>query len=446
MKGPEAPFHPSLEWLFALQRFGMRTGLATMRELLSRLGSPEAGFRSVLVAGTNGKGSVARLLAAALQRSGARTGLFTSPHLQRVGERAMVDGVSATDEEMERAVRAVREHAVAVEATFFEALTAACLLHFAEAGVEMAVLEVGLGGRLDATNVVSPGLSIVTGVALDHTAVLGNTLGEIAREKAGVLREGVPLVTGATGVALEVLEESAAELGAPAHVLGREFEVNDVDASWEGTSFTLSWRGTAFPEGPRPPAPGSARLSVPLVGAHQAANAALAAYGALLLGMPMGEVGEALAVTTWPGRMERWRHAGRYVLLDGAHNPQSAGALARALSGLPGRVAALVVGVSSDKDVPAILRELGGVAPLTLFTRAVRSPRSAEPSELQAVWQAEGLPGANAVADEPGAALRRALAVCAEDELVVVAGSLFLVAEVRDLLAGAEPEPYDRWQ
>ncbi len=454
MSAPEQQPYPNLQWLFALQRFGIRTGLETMRELLRRLGSPERELSTVLVGGTNGKGSVARVLAACLQATGAVTGLFTSPHLQRVGERARVNGVAAADREMDELVAAVRPAATALEATFFEVITAASLLRFAAAGADVAVLEVGLGGRLDATNVVAPDLTIVTGVALDHTAILGETVAEIAAEKAGIVRRAVPLVTGAKGEALSVLRARAEALAAPLHVLGRDFRVDVRKSGWDGLELTLEWdEGRIPPQAVGPGASGTLRLTSPLVGAHQAGNVAMAAYGALLLGVEPRVVTEVVAATSWPGRLERREHEGRQVVLDGAHNEQAAAALASALRELEGQVAVLVLGMSADKDIGAVLAALAGVAEHVLFTRAERSPRSAAPQALLDAWRAGGhaeaaeTNGADATAlEDPATALARALELCPPGGTIAVAGSLFLVAEVQDLLDGERGEPYERWQ
>ena len=450
---PGSPY-PHLAWLFGLQRFGMRTGLDTARELLRRLGEPELELDTVLVGGTNGKGSVARLLAACLQASGARTGLFTSPHLQRVGERARVNGVPASDADMDRLVGTVRSEATAVEATFFEVMTAVCLLRFVEARADVAVLEVGMGGRLDATNVAAPDLTIITGVALDHTAVLGDTVEAIGAEKAGIVRPGVPLLTGAEGAALGVLEDRAAAVEAPVFVLGRELNVEVMASSWEGLELLLTWDASQMRHAPLAlQEAGAMQLTSPLVGRHQAGNVALAAFGALLLGVEPGTVQAALALTRWPGRLERREHEGRHIVLDGAHNQQAAAALARALGQLEGRVAVLVLGVSADKDVDALLSELAGVASHVIFTAAINSPRSAEPAALLEAWQrASGVTGVSteSVSAEavigPAAALRRALSLAAPGETVAVAGSLFLVAEVCNVLDGVDGEPYERWQ
>ncbi len=444
-----SPEHENLTWLFGIQRFGMREGLEVVQELLARLGSPQRTFDVVLVGGTNGKGSAARVLAACLEEAGARTGLFTSPHLQRVGERALVNGVAASDDDMDRLVAAVRAEAEALRATFFEVVTAAALLRFAEAQVDVAVLEVGLGGRLDATNAVSPDLTVITGVALDHVAVLGPTVEAIAAEKAGILRCGIPTVTGVEGGALEVIRSRAADVGARMVVLGEDFRVNDVHTDWNGVSFGLEWDVPAvrnLPELLR--RPGRLRLESPLVGRHQARNVAQGVLAALLLGVSAVSAQRAVARTVWPGRLERRPVEGRFVVLDGAHNQQAAAALAAAVRELEGQADVLVLGVSDDKDVRAMFAELRGCGRTVLFTRAHNSPRAADPAELQREWRAVNGAAASAteVLPEPEAALTRALQLAGEGRAVVVAGSLFLVAEVRNLLDGAVGEPYARFQ
>lgn len=424
---------PALDWLFGLQRFGMRPGLERVRALLAETGLPAPGTRVVLVAGTNGKGTVTRLVASALTAAGRRTGSFFSPHLERVGERARVDGVEATEEEMEAAVAAVRPAAERLGCTFFEVVTAAALHRFRAAGAGWAVMEVGLGGRFDATNALEPVLSVVTGVSLDHQAVLGGTVAEIAREKAGVLRPGVPALTGATGEALAVVGSEARALGAPLLVLGRDVDVTVEASGWDGLALTVTGGLGGLP----------LALRSPLVGRHQARNVALAAAAALTLGAGPEAVREAFARTSWPGRLERL-DLDRAWVLDGAHNTEGAAALAAALDDLGARPAALVVGASADKDLAGVLAPLAARAPVVVATRA-SSPRAASPGELAA---AASRAGAARVEEAPdaAAALRLARGLTRAGELVVVAGSLFLVGEVRSLLLGAAPEGRERWQ
>ncbi|MDL2345312.1 Mur ligase family protein, partial [Deinococcus sp. MIMF12] len=258
-----------LDWLFARQRFGVHPGLDRVRALLTRLGEPQRTFRSVLVGGTNGKGSTAASLAAMLTASGTRTGLFTSPHLTRFSERFVVDGQECGAQRVEAALHRVRPHAEAAGASFFEVVTALGSLLFAEAGVEVAVMEVGLGGRLDATNALDPDLSVITSVALDHTEILGTTLDAIAREKAGILRPGRPAVTGVDPALWPQLETRGAEVWA----LGREVLVQSQSRGWGGWDLRLEVPGTVL------------NVQTPLLGRHGAGNAALAAAAAWRLGV-----------------------------------------------------------------------------------------------------------------------------------------------------------------
>lgn len=426
MRRPDAD--ALLSWLFARQRFGARLELDRMRALAERLGDPQAGYRSVLVGGTNGKGTTAAVLAGALRAGGERVGLTTSPHLQRVEERVAVDGRAVSEAAMAAALARIRPHADALGATFFEVVTAAAMLLFADAEVDTAVLEVGLGGRFDATNIVAPALSLVTGVALDHTAVLGGTLREIAREKAGIVRAGAPAWTGAEGEALRWLDAEARLRGVQLHALAREVGLQVTDLGWEGLRLEL-----------RTPLE---RLAVrtPLVGRHQARNVALALVGALELGVPAEAAVRAAATVRWPGRLERLAHGDGWLVLDGAHNPEAAAALARALRTLEGRVPVLVLGVSADKDVAAVAGALAPLAERVIATRAASSPRALAPDRLARV-----VPGATPV-DGVEAALGQARSWAGAGGTVVVAGSLFLVGEARALALSEPLEGRERWQ
>lgn len=432
MNAPDAGSTPALDWLFALQRFGVKPGLAPMRELLAAVGHPDQGYSSVLVAGTNGKGSVARVLAAALAAHGRAVGLYTSPHLQRVGERVVVDGRPADEAELEAVVAAVRPAAERIGNTFFEVMTAAALLAFAESGVDTAVLEVGLGGRLDATNAVEPALAVITSVGLDHTAILGPDLARIAGEKAGIMRAGVPVVSGVTEAeAAAVVADRAAELAAPLSAYGTGFWGEAVDVGWAGTGFTWRHPGARHD---------GVRVRTPLVGRHQVVNVATALEAAVALGVPPGRAVAAVATTTWPGRLESFDLEGRRVVLDGAHNPAAARALAAAVDELEGAVAVLVIGVSADKDVAGVIAELAPRARRFVAAQATSSPRAMPAADLAAM-----MPGA-VVAEDPAHALAAALELSAPGDTVVVAGSLFLVGETRDLLTGGAPEGRPRWQ
>jgi dihydrofolate synthase/folylpolyglutamate synthase len=408
--------------------FGMKLGLETMRALLEELGRPELRYPSLLVAGTNGKGSVAASVDAALRGSGLRTGRYTSPHLVRVNERITVDGRAISDEALERAVLAVREAAsrlvkrgaVPAHPTFFEALTAAALVHFARRRVDAAVLEVGLGGRLDATNVADPIASAIVSIDLDHQAYLGTTLGSIAAEKAGVLRRGRTTVVGPLPAeAGRAVRERARAVGARLAWAAREVRITPrADGRLDLRTPRRAYRGL-----------------VPLPGRHQRDNLAVAVRlveeaQAAGLRVDLHALPAAIARVRWPGRLERVP-GDPPLLLDGAHNPAGARALAAHLRGTPH---VLLFGAMADKDVEAMAATLFGAARAVVLS-APRVSRAASPATIarragaagrgahreRSVFRALRLARKLARADGPGTT-------------VVVAGSLYLVGAVKALL------------
>jgi len=423
------PLEVHLGWLFARQRFGVKPGLERVEALLARLGDPQEGFESVLVGGTNGKGSAASTLSHILNAAGWRAGLFTSPHLTHFAERFVVAGERVGEGALADALSEVRPHAEALGATFFEVVTALGCLLFARAGVEVAVMEVGLGGRFDATNALSPRLSVITGVALDHTDVLGETVAEIAAEKAGIMRTGRPCVTGAAGEALQVLKGEAGRIGAALWALGRDVSVEARDGGWEGLDLRVG--------GPL----GEVAVHTPLLGLHQARNVALAVIAAQLLGVDEEAIREGVARTRWAGRLEPLPFRGRTFLLDGAHNPDAAAALARTLEALGAAPVRLVFGASSDKDVEGTVRALERSVGEVILTRARLSPRAARPEDLAPLWRVPCVLTAG-----PEEALAVALQRSEPGGVIVVAGSLYLVGEVRPLLLGETGESWARFQ
>jgi dihydrofolate synthase/folylpolyglutamate synthase len=411
-----------LAWLYARQS-AVTLGLERIRPLLARLGQPEEAYPAVLVGGTNGKGSVARALAAILEEAGLRVGLYTSPHLVRFSERVQVQGSPIPEEKLLALLEEVRPHAEALGASFFEVATALALLHFAREGVELAVLEVGLGGRLDATNAAEPVLSVVTNIGHDHLEVLGPTLKDVAREKAGIFRKGVPALTAARGEGLAALKAEARARGTPLWVLGEDFGVGDLEALEEGLGFTLYLPRTGEER------PFRARL----LGPHQAENLALAALAGRLLGASWEAVERGLLRAENPGRLQRLPHGGKELILDGAHNPEGALALKEALRFHGLLPAALVLAFSRDKDHAAMAEALKGLGPVVLTRYA--SPRSQDPRALLPLF-----PGA-LLEEDPLKALARAFGLA---DRAVVAGSLYLVGEVLRALKGLPPE--ERWQ
>lgn len=427
-----------------LERFGEKPGLERIQFLLRALGSPERTFPAVHVAGTNGKGSTAAMIASILRAAGLRVGLFTSPHLVRYNERIVVDGRPISDSdldalagELEASVRAAAAAPGVGQPTEFEVATAAAVAYFARSGVDVAVVEVGLGGRWDSTNVVRSAVSVITPIGLDHTNRLGTTVAEIAGDKAGIIRSGVPVVSARQlSEAAQVIAGEAEARGAPLLMAGRDFDVRLREAGKGGTAFDVRWRRRWLRE-----------LRVPLLGPHQAVNGATAAAACLTLReSEPGAAGLWAAVTdeavraglqrvTWPGRMEVLPGAPA-VVLDGAHNAEAAEVLAETLRTVfPGERPVFVMAVLREKPVDRMLRTLLPLGRAVVFTapRSSRTPPR-EPDEL--ARRAAGL--VETVAVEPSAegAVARARALAGPEGLVCVCGSLYLVGEVRAFLAG----------
>jgi len=428
-----------LEALAARRRFGVRQGLEVMAALAARLGHPESGLAPVHIAGTNGKGSVAAMTDAVLRAAGLPCGRYTSPHLLRFNERIFVRGVPVADAALDAAVAAVEAAAAAVvaagadEPTFFECATAAAFEVYRREGIRLVALETGLGGRLDATNVVAPLVSVITRIGLEHTQWLGDTVAAIAAEKAGIIKPGRPVVCGAMpGEARVVVLRRAADLGCRVTDAAEAVSLAAVRARPGGLEARVST-----------PSRELGKITLPLGGLFQAENLATAvaaleaAEEALGLRLPDEAFRDGLAGVCWPGRFQL---ASREppVIVDGAHNPDCAAALRAALkkSGLKGPLA-LVAGFCDDKDAAGFLKI---VAPL--FARAwgvaVPSPRAMSAETVCARMRAAGLA---AVPAEIGAALDEARAwASAEGGAVVVCGSLFLAGDALARL-GAFPWP-----
>ena len=426
----DAAWAEQLRWLYGLSWRGMKLGLQRLGEALRLRGEPHAELPVVLVAGTNGKGSVAAMLEAALRAGGLRTGLFTSPHLHRFAERIRLQGEPCEQARLAEKLAELRAWLQGPEPrpplTFFEVATLAALETFAEAEVDVAVLEVGLGGRFDATNVARRVLAgAVVTVGLDHTHLLGETLQAIAAEKAGIARPGVPLVVGRLpGPALAEVERQAARLGAPLWRLGEEVAVRSQD---EGRLEVRTPAGTL---------PG---LRAPLPGVHQRDNLAVAA--ALLLALRQGGLrfelqaaAAGLGRARWPGRLERLEGSPP-VLLDVAHNPAACEALADYLRQAVPPPRWLLFGAMADKDHRGMLARLAPLCERVLLVAPEGLSRAAPPERLR-----EGLPWG-----EPFPSIEVALAEARSSAppgaTLVVAGSLFVVAEARALLLDVPTDP-----
>jgi dihydrofolate synthase / folylpolyglutamate synthase len=417
-----------LEWLFSKQRFGINPGLERIETLLQQLGNPQTSFKNILVGGTNGKGSTSATLASILNASGIKTGLFTSPHLSYFSERFMVEGRALGDPLILSMLYFLKPFAEDIGATFFEITTALGILLFADSGVKMAVMEVGVGGRFDATNILEPDLSIITGVALDHVQYLGNTVEKIAFEKAGIMRPGKLCLSGARGATLQVLDQQAQEKRATLLVLDRDIRVELQSMTWDGTDVLVKspW--------------GELQVKSPLLGLHQVGNIALAVSAAQALGASSNSIQQGVQSTSWPGRLELLSYKNSKILLDGAHNPEAALMVKKTLEYLQTQPFTLVFGVAQDKDIQEVLGPLESLADKIIFTKASQSPRAANPFEVAKLSSKSGL-----VIEDPRQALEKAVDLTPEG-LILVAGSLYLIGEVRPYLLRLSVEPFERYQ
>jgi dihydrofolate synthase/folylpolyglutamate synthase len=406
------------------ERAGLTPGLERIEAMLDALGRPERRFAIVQVGGTNGKGSVAVMIAAILKAAGRRVGLYTSPHLCSLRERIRVDGRAITPETVTAAVQALWPLIERVDPTVFEAVTALALAHFAGEGVEVAVLEVGMGGRLDATTVGRPRVTALTPIDFDHQAFLGSRLEEIAAEKAAIIRSGRAVAAAQAPPAAAVLERRAAETGVPMWVEGRDLAVRLRGRDFAGQRLDLMGPGFRL-----------ADLFLPLHGSYQPQNALLAVAAAEAFEggrLPEGAVRAGLAAVRWPGRFDV---VGRepWVVLDGAHNPASARALALSLREYFGeQPKTLVLGISSDKEKAEILKTLAPLASRLILTAAA-NPRATPPEELRALLPPVECPVE--VTSTVAEALAMALAP-PRNPIVCVTGSLYVVADALALRHG----------
>ena len=429
------------EYLETLSRFGMHFGLGRVRTLLGRLDDPQLAYPTVHVNGTNGKGSVSKMLACILQEAGYRTGIYTSPHLERFNERISVDGADISDSDLEESVMKVRpvvddmaREGRGQQCTYFEATTAVAFDHFRKVKADVAVIEVGLGGRLDATNVIDPLLSIITNISLEHTDVLGKTVEKIAEEKSGIIKKGRPVVTGAwdTG-AVGVIRKTAAAKKAPFHLMQREVRRRPKSLSLDGQRFGVYTDREAYRE-----------LFSPMLGGFQLDNAALAVLSSEVLAesglrIDAEHIRKGIARARLPGRME-FIAGSPAILLDCAHNPDAARRVSEELAGL--RKAAgwervhLLFGILADKDLPNVLEPLLAQVDTLTFTqpnteRALEIGRSTDRVEKMAERLGKGRVE---FMREPERGLHSIVRRAGEKDLILVTGSMYLVGEIRGRL------------
>jgi dihydrofolate synthase/folylpolyglutamate synthase len=410
-----------LKTMYGFRRFGIKLGLSTIKKILAGLGDPQDTFTCIHVAGTNGKGSVASSLASILHRSGYITGLYTSPHLVRFNERIQVNNRPISNSKVVASYNVVKDaHFGKRDPTFFEFTTAMALIEFAAQKVDWAVIETGMGGRLDATNIINPALSIITNISLEHREYLGNTLTQIATEKAGIIKKRTPLVTGIRQKkAFTAIERIAAEKKAPLFRLGTDFKVRRN----QGQTFSYYGIKNVWHN-----------MQTALPGSYQVDNAALVLAACELIGknnaaITLNNIQKGLSRNHWPGRLEIVSN-NPFIILDGAHNLAAARNLAKFLStNLAGKTITLVIGILKDKPYKAMLKSLLTPVKRVILTRA-KIDRALEPRKLYEA--AKNLnPGATIIQDV-GQAIKYAVETTPRHGAICIAGSFYVVGEAKE--------------
>jgi dihydrofolate synthase/folylpolyglutamate synthase len=401
----------------------MHFGLKAVSGLLARLGNPQYAYKTILIAGTNGKGSTAAMTASILRSAGYKTGLYTSPHLIDIRERIAIDGKIISRPDFSRIIGAVKKE-IKQPLTYFEVLTAAAFLYFQHRGIDIAVLEAGLGGRLDAANVCRPLVSIITNISFDHTAYLGNTLTAIAREKAGIIRQnGICLTAAKQKKVIAVLERTCRRRKASLYRLGKDMTIKrqkDGMLAYRGIYGALN------------------NIIIPLPGRHQLDNASLALAAIEIAGkkgLPVDDmaVRTGLAKTRWPARLEVLRRSPLFVL-DGAHNPAGISVLCQTLKNdFHYRRLILIFGALADKDYRRMLRKILPLAGQIILT-PLMSKRTAPVKNIYEYVQKMGYEAV--IAEDVAKAMTRALQLAGKDDLICATGSLYLAAEVKQAFPG----------
>lgn len=424
-------YKEALRYLDSLNTFGIKLGLSRITRLLDLLDNPQNRYKTIHVTGTNGKGSVSVMLSGMLAHAGIRTGLYISPHLVSYTERMQIDGACITEEEFADCIAVVKEVTVQMlmdgeeSPTQFEVLTAAAFLYFSIKNVEYAVIEVGLGGLLDSTNVITPELSVITNVTMDHADRCGGTLEGIARHKAGIIKEGIPVVTAAKGEPLQILCEEAQKKGADIFIAGEDFHSEYVrfDGNKQYLKFHSDLLGTVE------------EYTLQMLGQHQVENSSLALMALYLLWNQESRINkvsaqDALNHAAWPGRFEKVEHDGQLVIIDGAHNPAGMSVLRENLDAyFPARERVLLLGILKDKDIDTMVETLVRPVDTVVVTMPI-SERAADPLFVAKKMKAQHIE----VHVDAKEALERALELANQKKLLCIAGSLYLIGGLRENL------------
>lgn len=419
-------YDEAMDYIHSTCKFGSRLGLENIKKLLELMGQPQNSFNSVHVAGTNGKGSTCAFIDSILREAGYKTGLYTSPFLERFTERIRVQGKEIPSGDLGRITGYVRKNVgIMLEKgyshpTEFEIVTAIGFEYFKRERIEYAVVEVGLGARLDATNTVVPEICVITSISMDHMGVLGNDLVSISREKAGIIKKGIPVVLHPQKEEVcEVIKETCARLDAPLIDMSRG-EIVNWKVSSEGQSFDFIWQDRLYKE-----------IFIRMLGRHQVGNAATAVVTALNMGMPEEAIRAGLEKTRWPGRMEILREK-PLVMIDGAHNVEGAAALVEGLKQVfPSRKVLLVFGILMDKEVEKVTEILASYAN-RIITTPPASPRGMDPHDLGKIVKKYN-PNVE-ITMSIGEAVDKSMVMVEDDGIIVFSGSLYMIGEVRKLL------------
>lgn len=414
-------YNDCLDTIYSLRRYGIILGLDTIGTILQGLGNPQDTFNSIHVAGTNGKGSIASTLATILHLSGYKVGLYTSPHLVRFNERICINNRQVSNEDVVASYEAVKSvQNGSREPTFFEFATAMAFYEFGKQNVDWAVIETGMGGRLDATNIIKPALSIITNISLEHKTFLGNTIAEITREKGGIIKHKVPVVTGVKQKnAVSVLKTIADSKFAQFHRLGEAFRIRRTNGTFNYFGLENVWRN----------------IQTGLNGAHQITNAALVLASCEILnknnlGLTLQHIKDGLLQNRWPGRLE-FVSGSPLILLDGAHNFIAARNLAGYLSeNLSGRNITLVIGILDDKPCGSMLKSLIPFCSKVILTRP-KIDRALPPEKLYPIAK-EMISNIHIIPDVDKAVIH-AIETASSEEAICIAGSLYVVGEAKEL-------------
>ncbi|MDQ1330065.1 MAG: dihydrofolate synthase / folylpolyglutamate synthase [Thermodesulfobacteriota bacterium] len=416
-------YNDCLDSMYGLRRFGIKLGLSTIKNILSALGNPQNNYSCIHVAGTNGKGSVASALAAILQEAGYKTGLFTSPHLVTFNERIQINCRLISNKNVVESFNAVKNvHRGSREPTFFEFSTAMAFHEFSKEKVDWAVIETGMGGRLDATNIIKPAISIVTNISIEHKAYLGNTIEKFAGEKGGIIKRGTPVITGAKQKdAVCVLKNIAAKKRAPFYLLGESFKTRKN----KNGSFTYHGMKKVWPD-----------MRTGLSGVHQIENAALVLAACEILGekinLPVERIRSGLFKNRWPGRLEVVSSS-PCVILDGAHNLDAARTLSKFISKeFNGRKITVIAGMLDDKPYPAMLKSILSVCSRAILTKPAID-RALEPETLYEA--AKGIVKNIKIIPDVKSAIDYAVKTASNDEVIFITGSLYVVGEAKAIFS-----------